>query len=555
MKLYHLILLAGMLVLFSCRGDFLNKYPLDAPSNENFFSNKKELDLALNGAYTGLWWEGNGVPFYLWLDGTTDICWIRGDYNDMQTIQSGNYTPETDVFIETWSHMYQSIAKCNNILQNMHRAKDKVDSAYYIQVEAQAKFLRSFYYFYLVELFGNVPWVPKMLSLDSAQLPQTPRKEIVQNIYADLDFAAKNLPESWNGDNKGKATKGAALTLKARLALNEGDYETASEAANAVIEEQLYSIDPNYEQLFKLAGEESNEIIFTLPYLKSVKVSRIPQYEGPRNAPGYAVLVPRQRMIDLYQCIDGKSIDVSAKYDPSHPFENRDPRLDQSIIRPGVWFNNYLFQTHPDSTTTLKVEGGDTIRVGNSSVTNAYATFTGYLWNKYLDPAEFPDVTNSELHVILMRYAEVLLTYAEAKIGLNQIDQSVIDAINKVRHRPSVEMPKVSLGMSQDELRKIVRYERTVEFADEGFRLFDIRRWKYAEHVLPGKVYGRRDKDHWYEAVVPSIDKWQNVVYPNGDELFKILNTNMFNPDRDYLWPIPQKAMDINHHLKQNPGY
>ena len=140
-------------------------------------------------------------------------------------------------------------------------------------------------------------------------------------------------------------------------------------------------------------------------------------------------------------------------------------------------------------------------------MTNAYGSFTGYVSRKYFDEADLPDyISKSELHFILLRYAEVLLTYAEAKIELGQIDQTVIDAINDVRQRPDVKMPAARLDMSQGELRDIVRYERTVEFAMEGLRLFDIRRWKTAEYVLPGKLLGKRVKDHWYDPIVPSFN-------------------------------------------------
>lgn len=556
MKLQYIISLVLMIGLFSCKKNFLDKLPLDAPSDANFFSNQEELDLAINGAYTGLWWESGGVPYLLYLDATTDIAWSRGDYANVQTVQSGQFTPDASIFSATWSHMYNSISKCNNILANMSRAKNVVSADYYASVQAQAKFLRSYYYFYLVELYGDVPFVTTILPLDSADLAKTPKKEIVQHLYDDLDSATANLPESWAGSNKGRATKGAALTLKARLALNEGDYQVAANSAKAVMDLGVYSIDANYKNLFHYAGEGSNEIILNLPYLTGVRTNRIPQIEGPRFAPGYSILVPTQTLVDMYQCTDGKPIDQSPLYDPLNPFRNRDPRLDQSIIHPGTWFDNYLFMTHPDSTMTYHANGTDTTRVGNLEVTNPYATFTGYLWLKWLNESDIPqNVTSSQQNVILMRYPEVLLTYAEAKIELNQVDQSVIDAINQVRQRPGVNMPAVDLSMSQDSLRKVVRYERTVEFADEGMRLFDIRRWKYAEHVMPGNVYGRRTKAHWYDPIVPEINQYGDPVYPNGNEIFKVISVNTFDPAKNYLWPIPQKEIDVNDNLKQNPGY
>lgn len=556
MKRYQYLFFLVILFGVSCNKDYLNKLPLDSPSSGDFFSNQDELQLAINGAYTGLWWMGSNVPYQMFLDATTDIAWSRGNYSDVQTVQAGNFTPQEPIFSSTWSHMYTGISKCNNVLENMQRAKSVVSPSFYSSIKAQSLFLRSYYYFYLIELYGDVPWVTTMLPLDSAELPRTPKEQIIEHLYADLDSAAANLPPTWGGGDAGRATKGAALTLKARIALDDGDYKTAAQAAKSVIDLGIYSIDPNYEQLFHYAGEGSSEIILNLPFLSGVQVNSIPQMEGPRYAPGYSILVPTQRLVDLYECTDGKPIDQSPLYDPSHPFRNRDPRLAQSVIYPGSWFDNRRFETNPDSTETDQIVGGDTVRVQNQAVTNPYATFTGYLWRKYLDSLDIPqNVTSSQQDFILMRYAEVLLTYAEAKIELNEIDQSVIDAINAVRTRPSVNMPPVSLGMSQDQLRGIVRYEWTVELADEGFRLFDIRRWKYAEHVLPGNVYGRRTAAHWFDQVVPTIDQWQDVTYPNASALFKIISVNTFDPSKNYLWPIPQTEIDVDHNLKQNSGY
>ncbi|MGN6294154.1 MAG: RagB/SusD family nutrient uptake outer membrane protein, partial [Chitinophagaceae bacterium] len=175
--------------------------------------------------------------------------------------------------------------------------------------------------------------------------------------------------------------------------------------------------------------------------------------------------------------------------------------------------------------------------------------------NKYQDSLELPQyVTQSELNFMFIRYAEVLLTYAEAKIELNEIDQSVFDAINAVRGRATVGMPAVT-GGSQEELRKLIRYERTVELAMEGHRLFDLRRWKYAEHVLPGNLLGRKKKAFYNNPVVPQIDEYGKSHYPNETDLFNVIGVNVFDASKHYYWPIPQKEIDLNKSLTQNKGY
>jgi len=551
-----LLFILALLGFTSCEDDFLTKVPLDSPSSVTFFSNETELDMALNGAYRQLYWHSYSVPYQLWLDTSTDIAWARGDFGGMLAVQGGQFTTETPVFGTIWAHMYEGIARANNIMDNMERSKNVVSAEKLLKVEAEAKFLRSYFYFYLINLYGDVPWVDHMLNLEEAKIPKTSKSEILKNLYKDLDFAAENLPSTRSAAEKGKVTKGAALTLKARAALLAGDYEIAASDAKKVMNLGIYKIYPDYGKLFQYKGTGSEEVIMEMQYHSDVFSTAIPRYLANREPGGFSVLIPTQTLVDMYASSDGLPIDESPLYDPSKPFKNRDPRLNQSILLPGEWFNGLLFQTHPDSTRTYKQTASGMRRVPNPEVTNAFATFTGYLWNKYLDESDIPGkLTQSTLSVMMMRYAEVLLTYAEAKIELNQIDQSVIDAINLVRGRQSVQMPLVSMGMSQPDLRKLVRYERTIELALEGFRLFDIRRWKYAEHVMPGNVLGRRKKAHWYDPIVPNINEYRHPVYSNETEIFQIISVNHFDPAKHYLWPIPQSEIDLNPELKQNLGY
>ncbi len=556
MKLNIIIILTiSSLGLMSCKKDFLNKTPLDSPSSATFFSDKTEIDMALNGAYRSLYWHSSKVPYVLWLDAATDLAWSRGDFGDMLSVQGGQYTANTEFFYTTWKHMYTGIAKANNILDNMDRSKDVVTPEYYAEAQAQARFLRAYFYTYLVNFYGDVPWVPAVLTLENSNLPRSPKAEIIQHIYDDLDFAALNLPVTRPAADNGKVTRGAALTLKARVALLSGDFETSALVSKAIMDLNVYAIYPSYRDLFQHKGADSKESIMAQHYHIDVFSTAIPRYLTSRESAGYSVLIPTQTMVDTYACTDGKPIDESSLFNPAKPFENRDPRLDQSILLPGEWINGLWFQTHPDSVLTYKKTATGQKRVANTEVTNAFATFTGYLWNKYLDETDVPiNNTQSTLPVMMMRYAEVLLTYAEAKIEMNQIDQSVVNAINLVRQRASVGMPAVVIS-SQAEMRKIVRYERTVELALEGFRIFDIRRWKIAEHVMPGNVYGRRRKSEWFKQVVPDINEYGHPVYPNGSTLFQIISVNQFNSAKNYLWPIPQKELDVVPALNQNPGY
>jgi hypothetical protein len=242
---------------------------------------------------------------------------------------------------------------------------------------------------------------------------------------------------------------------------------------------------------------------------------------------GWSEVVPVQSLVDAYECTDGKTISESPLYNPLMPFANRDPRLDMTIVVPGGVLNGVTIDiTKPNSADGL----------GKNN-----ASYSGYYYKKYI-PATINGGWdgNSTNDIIILRYAEVLLTYAEAKIELNQIDRSVYDAINLIRGRASVNMPDVTTGKTQAALREILRRERRVEFAIEEHRLFDIRRWEIADEVMPGNVYGIRN--YWNPE---RSDFGQHVLVEN----------RQFNPARDYLWPIPQSEVDLNENLVQNPEW
>ena len=170
---------------------------------------------------------------------------------------------------------------------------------------------------------------------------------------------------------------------------------------------------------------------------------------------------------------------------------------------------------------------------------NEWATDYGYNLKKWVDyDAYKANPSAGSTNLILIRYADVLLMYAEAKIELNEIDQSVYDAINAVRQRPSVEMPPITTGKSQTELRALVRNERAVELAFEGLRLFDMNRWQIGEEKA-GIVEGMYYKD-------AATNEWK--VWTQGFQ-------RMFRPDRDYVWPIPQAEVEINDKITQNDNY
>ena len=550
------------LIVISC-GDDMNLTPLDAPSSETFFTNQSELELAINGVYNSTFhWTMGGTPWFMALELATDHGFDRSA--GMQLVGQGGGSAGTGIFQNYWSNLYNSISRANNLLGNMSKAEETVSGDLLQRFEAEARFLRAYSYHHLTELYGDVPLLLEVPRPDETQIGRTDKSVVVDQILNDLDFAAQILPASWSGSDDGRVTSGTATALKARVALYNGRYQVASDAANQVIESGQYSLHPDYEEVFKLGGQRNSGVVFDIPYLVGVATHNLPRRHGSRQVGAWSQNVPSQSLVDSYQAVDGQHIDESPIYDPAKPFENRDPRLDASIVRPQSVLANIVFETHPDSIETFKIENGERVRVDNQDALNPFASFTGYLFRKYTNPDDFgARMDNSEQNIILIRLAEMYLVYAEAKIESNDIDQSVLDAMNKVRARGyGVDFTDVNsypaiTTTDQTELRRELRYERKVELAVEGFRLFDIRRWGIADKVMDGSLIGRPRDAYSTISSPPSINRdiGHHPNYGALQDLYRNVESRSFTAPRDFLWAIPQAEVDVNGEITQNPGY
>jgi hypothetical protein len=553
---YGSILLFLILLAQGCSKDYLNKEPLSGPSDQSFFANQDELILAVNGIYATLRIHpSDNMPFPTTLDETSDIGWDR-NASDLQALGRGGQDFNNSYSLAMWTQLYQTIGRCNFILDNVAKVKDNTTPAIYARSVAESRCVRAYCYHLLIELFGGVPLVTHVLPLSQDQVPKSSKDDVLTFIFSELDAASADLPTTYTGSDVGRVSKGLALAIKARAALYNGKWDVAAQAAKSVMDLKVYALHPNFGELFSYAGQTSSEIIWALQYLKTAaKTHAVPSSYLSRNGLGTSNKIPSQSIVDAYECTDGLTIDKSHLYNPQTPFANRDPRLSFTIALPGSTFYNYQFETNRDSVKCLNYNTTPATRVDNQDAINAYATFSGYCWKKYVDLTDKSNLSQSELNIILVRYAEVLLTYAEAKIEEGQIDQTVYDAINAVRQRPTVNMPPIPMGLSQADLRSVVRKERMYELATEGLRLFDIRRWKIAEQIIPGPFLGRIPTG--LLATAPTIDANGIAHYDNvpNKASMRVIEIRAFNPARDYLWPIPNVEIQTNSKLVQNPGY
>jgi len=555
-RIIHIFIL--LLFATSC-DDYLDRSPKDQPSSNTFWSTEGELILAVNGCYNTLTYTQTGpIPFFMIFDLLTDIGWNRSA-GSLSPIRMGVATADHNEFLTIWRTLYEGVSSCNLLLENMHKATAVTSPQIYNRVEGEARFLRAFYYFYLNELWGGVPLVLKNVPLSESQVPRSSKDEITEYIITELTEAAEKLPEKYATGDIGRVTKGAAYSLLSRVALFNEKWSVAAQAAQKVIDLKVYSLFPNYLELFYYDNQDCQEVIFSQRFIKGVAVHTLPRRIGSRNALGTSEIAPQLTLVDAYECIDGLPIDKSPLYDPLNPHLRRDPRLDQTVVMPGTKHMGYQFETHIDSIMCWNYNTQPAVRVNNQDVTNAFAGFSGVLFRKYADPKDIVDNGNSTLNFILMRYAEVLLNYAEAKIELNEIDETVYQAINQVRGRESVKMPYITPGKSQAEMRSVIRKERKYELAMEGLRFFDIRRWGMADQVMNENSYGRpriSGAPNWLVSP-PVIDQWGNPDYaavPHQSDL-RLLEEKVFTKNKHELFPIPLREMEVNSKLVQNPNY
>lgn len=563
MKKIIIYLILGASILLSACNDFLNRAPLGEPTDGTFLTDEKEMDLAIVGCYQKLKLEWEGLPFYFAFDCLSDVGFDRNT-NALTPIAQGAQDAGNNMVRDYWTNIYQGIAYCNYLINNMERGKANVSLEYYNRINAEARFLRALYYHYLMELWGDVPFSETVVKISESKIPRKPKLEIAEFLIKDLKDSAPFLPKE-NNPTSGRATAGAAYALASRIALYSGLWKDAATMASEVIkmEGSQYVLSENYGSLFTYAGEKSKEYIFIRPYSKAAfMINRFYPSFASRNGKGFTNKKPPIQLADSYECVDGKSIDKSPLFDPQNPYKNRDPRLQYTLAVSGSTFLGFQFETHGDSVICWNYRTSPASRVPNLEATHAYATFTGICWRKYTDIKDADDMNNGELNAGLIRYAEVLLNYAEAKVELNEIDNTVLTAINKVRTRKSVNMPSIT-STNQDELRYAIRRERKYEFAGEGLRLFDIRRWKIAEEVMNIPVYGRMKRKNYDFA--PRIDKNGTPHYDNfpiakdgenSDYKLRVVQRRSFKAGRDYLWPIPDIDIQTNGGiLTQNPEY
>ena len=543
MKKYLSIIAAALLVgSFSSCSDFLDRYPLEELSDESFWKTEKDAEMAVSNLYNVLptWDVDEAINSD---DAVHGIKWAAGNQS------KGVYDPAD----YGWSGEYGYIRQANLVLEKIQEMDLSEDA--YKKLEGQARFFRAYTYFTLIRSFGAVPYIDKPLELtDVENITRTPKDEVYAKVMEDFDIAIANLPVQWDEANSGRITKGAAMAMKARAALYYNNWETAMTEAKNVMDlgqYELYDKDNTgrYKELFWEVADGCDEFILSVQFNAPTRTHYLIGWECFPTL-GWGGLNPTQSLVDAFEDINGAPITSEASvYDPTNPFANRDPRLEVNVLHDGETMYGVTIKVAPLSSS------------GNTGIgQHGDATATGYYQQKWLDPSIDPQSTGWDMGKdwVVIRYAEVLLTYAEAKNELSPLDPSAFDAVNQVRRR--VGMPdlqntdptKPTYCGTQDDLRKRIWNEWRVEFALEGGkRQWDIRRWGIAKDVLNAPFEGLR-----YTLVddpnAPKGDNGKKCILYVGEPL-KLAGSHY--EDHNYLLPIPQTEIDLNPKLEQNPGY
>ncbi|MBS1607127.1 MAG: RagB/SusD family nutrient uptake outer membrane protein [Bacteroidetes bacterium] len=520
---YMILAFAGTVLLGSCQKDLLNTVPNDRISTDIFWKTDNDATLAANAIYNYM--AESPDHFFGW-DNMSDIIFTNPTGPVEAAIKQGQYDALNSRIASDWNTYYTGIRGANTFMAHVDQVQT-TNAALISRLKGEVRAMRAYFYMRLASLWGDVPLITTELSLAASEtVKRTPVAQVWDFVASELDTAATLLPVKQT--DAGRITKGAALAIKARAMLYAGRYDASAAAAGQVMALNTYKLYPAYKTLFSYAAENSSEDILDVQFLADVYPSNIFQVLAPRSVNASSKWVPTKAMIDMYEMKNGLPItDPASGYDPANQYANRDPRLSYSVFVPKDTLpNGKIFNSLPNSTT------GDA--VGSSFVVSP----TGWNIKKYVNKEDLSKPADGGINIMLIRYAEVLLTYAESMIEQNRLDQSVYDAINAVRQRSDVNMPPVPTGQTQDQLRTIVRNERTVELAFESLRYFDIRRWKIAAAVMPGNVYGLTYKD--------TDGSLKTVVVPGWTQTWT---------DKLYLWPIPQKELDLNKNLTKNPGW
>lgn len=544
----------GILFL-SCSG-FLDTTPNDVLVPSATWKTEQDAEKFLVGCYDG-WIDEKGI--YYW-DCASDFGYSNFLWDHYQSIGNGSMAAGLKEVADYY--VFEKIRACNDFLNNIKEVPF-ADEARKKDMMAQVKVIRAYDYFNKNWQYGGVPIIDSYTSREEAMVPRNTEAEVNKFIEEELDAAIPMFLDDNPGASGGYIDRATALAVKMRHALYYGKYQRVKEAAQAIIGMGKFELEKEYARLFRLEGKNSKEVIAAVQHIEHFYGNGWIGSMYNNMDGGWSSMVPTWDLVDSYEMDNGLTKEeAGGYYDPRHPFVNRDPRLAMTIAFPGMDWVKENGETEVLNTLDEclswdvngdgKVDGNDKNKNYPTAANNS--SKTGLTWAKYLFPrSQYEDMWDTGTHTILFRYAEVLLSYAEAENELNGPSADVYGKLNLVRNRAGMpDVDEVKYG-TKEKLRGLIRRERAVEMAGEGLRRADILRWKdatgkiLAETLLNGDLQRPTGTIDYEEA-----NPCRRAVIDSERKL--LVESRNFAPYNRYL-PIPQKYRDVNNRLEQNEGY
>ena len=556
----------------------LETYPGDKVNEGTFYKTGDHAHQGLMGIY-GMLRLNEAYGYQFCFDHLGDIAY---GYNYYMMFLA-TYTDRDGTIQAHWQTFYDGIHRVNTFIRSVKGMRGIITDEQVNEYVAEAKFLRAMFYFSLTGLFGGVPYYDESTNVNeefmNLKQPRSNLEEVRAHILEDLDEAIKYLPVEHAASEYGRATKGAAYALRGKVHLYDKEWQSAINDFEEIVYNKSnnygYALDDDYARVFKLYnGAKSPETVFSIQNKSGVGTEygmQIQALMGCRGAYGscWNNTVPSTQLVDMYEFKDGRPFNwdeifpgynamtpeqrkelLSVEMDGSgtivglreadtakilSAYTCRDPRLMATVIVP---YSHYMGNIGRTTNVDL-IFALDHNLAGNANggTIQNNAGWVSYLYRKFVTEGDQGGAISNRLHTPfafpLIRFADVLLMLSEAYNEAGQLDKAVTE-FNKVRAR--VGMPGLNSGpawmvvSNKEQMAERIRKERAVEFAGEGLRFSDLRRWGYE---IAHKTLNNVDAVNIY-----------------GEPIY----THLFT-ERDMLWPIPGVERERNKELTQNPGW
>lgn len=560
-----------MLMLGSCES--LDYTPADQMSGTTFWQTENHARQAAIGLYAAM-----KAPWCFGMEFTFDMCSdIADGTSPWSDISRGNTWASNSSGVQNhWQYLYELVHRSNTVIRNvagMPISQETID-----RVTGEAKFLRAMAYFRMLNCWGAVPYYDETCDINeefaTLDAPRTPADEIRRHVIDDLTEAIEKLPVKWDDADLGRATRGAAYTLRGKVYLFDKQWDKAIADFEEIIYNRNadygYALHPDYNELFRLYnGKHSPEMIFSIQSIDGNTAGYaldIVSYFGNKSTMRLIAgnrIVPSTRLVDMYENLDGTPFDwdtlfpgfnkggadvrrryMSVAIDHGSTritdlldcdttlvmdaYRNRDPRLNLNVITP---YSHYLGTDAGSSPMDKQFVLADASKGGAPMEAMAFIRnsegWNSYFWRKWIPTGNLDgywgEYNRTPYEFPIIRLGDVILMLAEAYNETGQLDKAVAE-VNKIRSR--VNMPDIDSAGGKDEVAARIRDERARELAGEGQRYWDLRRWGLLQ-----------------ESVKDATDIFGDLMYTRSYQ------------SRHELWPIPLVELDRNPNLTQNTGW